>query len=98
MFLVAEVAECVCTQKYLPADTWFYTWFYVNRNLVNSQWRSYYGLKYSTNLPIILVFKVCLFCRQRNPFITSEIPMALVGIHGVSFVSLYFRKDTRISK
>ena len=62
------------------------------------QWRSYYGLKYSTNLPIILVFKVCIFCRQRNAFITSEIPMALVDIHDVAFVSLCFRKDTRISK
>ena len=68
------------------------------RNLSKNQWRSYYGLKYSTNLPIILVFKVCIFCRQRNAFITSEIPMALVDIHDVAFVSLCFRKDTRMSK
>ena len=38
------------------------------------------------------------FCRQRNAFITSEIPMALVDIHDVAFVSLCFRKDMRISK
>ena len=31
-----------------------------------SQWRSYYGLKYSTNLPIILVFKVCIFCHKKR--------------------------------
>ena len=36
------------------------------------------------------------FCHQRNAFITPEIPMALVDIHGVAFVSLCFRKDTRI--
>ena len=30
------------------------------------QWRNYYGLKYSTTLLIILVLKVCIFCRQRN--------------------------------
>ena len=66
------------------------------KKTANDQWRSYYGLKYSTNLPIILIFKVCLFCRQRNAFITSEIAMALVDIHDVAFVC--FRKDTRISK
>ena len=32
----------------------------ITQNLRAQQWRSYYGLKYSTNLPIILVFKVCL--------------------------------------
>ena len=71
---------------------------YVAVSVCAFQWRSYYGLKYSTNLPIILVFKVCIFCRQRNAFITSEIPMTLVDIHDVAFVSLCFRKDTRISK
>ena len=41
------------------------------------------------------------FCHQRNAFIPSEIPMALVDIvdiHDVAFVSLCFRKDTRIFK
>ena len=52
----------------------------VEASIIMGQWRSYYGLKYSTNLPIILVFKVSLFCRQRNPFTTSVIPMELVDI------------------
>ena len=63
--------------------------------VISIQWRSYYGLKYSTNLPIILVFKVCLFCHKRNTFITSEI-LALVDIHDLVLVILCFRKDTRI--
>ena len=74
--------------------------FVMTNMLYDNQWRSYYGLKYSTNVPTILVFKVCwfFFCRQRNAFSTSEIPMALVDIHDVAFVNLCFRKDTRISK
>ena len=38
------------------------------------------------------------FGPQRNAFITSEIPMVLVDIHDVAFVSLCFRKDTRTFK
>ena len=53
---------------------------YVAVSVCAFQWRSYYGLKYSTNLPIILVFKVCIFCRQRNAFITS-----IWNTHGVSW-------------
>ena len=58
-----------------------------------AQWRSYYGLKYSTNLPIILVFKVCLFCRQRNPFITSKIPISWYTSCG--FCKHVFSKEIR---
>ena len=40
--------------------------------------------------------KYVFFCRQRNAFITSEIPMTLVDIHDVAFVSLRFRKDIQV--
>ena len=38
------------------------------------------------------------FLLLKNPFISPEIPMALVDIYDVAFVSLYFRKDTHIFK
>ena len=100
-FVLRVCFTCVPCVFHVCASFVFHVCFvcaYVAVSVCAFQWRSYYGLKYSTNLPIILVFKVCIFCRQRNAFITSEIPMALVDIHDVAFLSLCFRKDTRISK
>ena len=37
-------------------------------------WRSYYGLKYSTNLPIILVLKVCIFCHKKTHLLHLKYP------------------------
>ena len=61
-----------------------------------SQWRSYYGRKYSTFNNSGL--QSMSFCHQRNAFITSGIPLALVDVHDVPFVSPYFPKDRRIFK